>query len=268
MLSKERSRCGIYDSLVSQKHRGLTPERTVARYELELYHTDSGVSYVDGKAFPVRRGMLLCAKPGQLRHSQLPIRSSYIWVPAEAAEAAVLAQLPLCTYIEEPEALASLFRLFSRLHSCALGAAPEPEGTVEYNLHFLALLQLCLQLTRGSCHRPVRNRLIRQAYRYMDAHFCESCTLAQIAESVHVSANHLHSVFLESEGFTPYEYITGKRIEKAKALILMEDISMAQIALETGFCSQSHFTAIFKKQTGMTPVRYKKQLFTQPDLHR
>ena len=268
MLNKEKLRCGIYDSLVSQKYRGVTPVRKVTRYELELYHTDSGVSYVDGEAFPVKRGMLLCARPGQHRHSQLPIRSSYIWVAAEEREAAILEQLPLCTYIEDPESLEALFRAFARLHRCALTSAPEPEGTVEYNLHFLALLQLCLQLTRGSSHQPVRNRLIREAYRYMDTHYCESCTLAQIAESVHISANHLHTVFLDSEGFTPYDYITKKRIEKAKTLILMEDMSMAQIALETGFCSQSHFTAVFKKQTGMTPVRYKKHLFTQPDFHR
>ena len=268
MLNKEKLRCGLYDSLVSQKYKGFTPQRTVVRYEIELYHTDSGVSFVDGQAFPVRRGMLLCARPGQRRHSQLPIRSSYVWVPAEESDADILAQLPLCTYIEDPEALEELFRCFARLHRCALTSAPEPEGTVEFNLHFLALLQLCLQVTRGSTHRPVRNRLIREAYRYMDAHYCESCTLAQIAESAHVSANHLHTVFLESEGFTPYDYITKKRIEKAKTLILMEALSMAQIALETGFCSQSHFTAVFKKQTGMTPVRYKKLLFTQPDLHR
>ena len=268
MLNKESLRCGIYDSSVSQKYKGATPERTVSRYELELYHTDSGISYVDNEAFPVRRGMLLCTHPGQKRHSQLPIRSSYIWVAANTPEAAVLAQLPLCTYIEDTDALQMLFHLFTRLQRCALTEAPEPEGTVEYNLRYLELLRFCLQLTRGGRQRGVRNRLIQDIYQYMDTHFCENCTLGQIAESVHISANHLHTVFLESEGFTPYDYITRKRIAKAKTMILMEDTSMAQIALETGFCSQSHFISVFKKQTGMTPVRYKKQLFTQPDLHR
>ena len=51
MLNKEKLRCGLYDSLVSQKYKGFTPQRTVVRYEIELYHTDSGVSFVDGHAF-------------------------------------------------------------------------------------------------------------------------------------------------------------------------------------------------------------------------
>ena len=95
----------------------------------------------------------------------------------------------------------------------------------------------------------------------MDKHYCESCTLAQIAEAVHLSANHLHRIFVESEGRTPYEYVTEKRIEKAKTLILMGKHSLAQVALETGFCSQSHFTVVFKKSEGQTPAQYRKQLF-------
>ena len=95
----------------------------------------------------------------------------------------------------------------------------------------------------------------------MDKHFCQSCTLQEMAQQLHVSANHLHTVFVQSEKITPYEYVLEKRIERAKTLILMGESSMAQIALETGFCSQSHFTAAFKKKTGQTPARYRKNLF-------
>ena len=261
MLNNEELRCGIYDSQVSQRYKNRTPERTVTRFELELYHNDSGVSYVDGNAYPVRRGMLLCARPGQLRYSQLPIRSSYIWVEPTGDAAWVLEQLPLCSYIDSPEAVESLLRLFTSLHSCMAGQLTEPEGTVERNRLLLEILGTCLKLSRGTGQRPVHSRLIRDAYQYMDKHFCESCTLKEIADHVHLSANHLHTVFLHSEGMTPYEYVTQKRIERAKTLILLGESSLAQIALETGFCSQSHFAAVFKKSTGQTPARYRNQVF-------
>lgn len=261
MLNSDQMHCGVYDSQLSQRYKNRTPQRQVQRYELELYHTDSGTSYVDGKAYPVRRGMLLCARPGQLRHSQLPIRSSYIWIDGEGAVTRVLQQLPICIYIDEPEATERLLRLFHALHSAMHGSYPEPEGTVTRNRLLLEILQNCLQLCRGGEQRPMTSRLIREAYSYMDKHFCENCTLEKIAQAVHVSANHLHTAFMQSEGITPYDYVAKKRIDRAKTLILQGDSSLAQIALETGFCSQSHFTAAFKKSTGQTPARYRKNLF-------
>jgi len=262
MLKKEQLRCGVYDSLVAQMRENRSALRVVTRYELELYHTDSGISYIDGEAHPVRRGMLICARPGQKRYSQLPIRSSYIWIAPESDVAWVLDKIPVCSYIEDEETVEALLRLFPRLHSYTMGVGWSVERTVECNRLFLEILQIYLRQCQGSDKPQLVSHCVREAYRYMDRHYCESCTLSQIAEAVHLSANHLHRVFLESEGCTPYEYVMEKRIEKAKTLILMGEHSLAQVALETGFCSQSHFTAAFKKATGQTPAQYRKQLFS------
>lgn len=261
MLSNEQLRCGIYDSQVSQRYKNRTPERVVTRFELELYHSGTGISYIDGQAYPVRRGMLLCARPGQVRYSQLPIRSSYIWILPEGDVTWVLEKLPVCTYIDSPETVELLLHLFTNLHSTMAGQLPEPERTVTQNRLLLEILQVCLQVGHGGNRRSMQSRLIRDAYRYMDKHFCESCTLEKIAAYVHLSPNHLHTVFLQSEGLTPYAYVTQKRIERAKALILLGESSLAQIALETGFSSQSHFAAAFKKATGQTPAQYRSSLF-------
>ena len=174
----------------------------------------------------------------------------------------VLDKIPACFYIEEDETVEALLQLFTRLHSYTAGADWSAERAVESNRLLLEILKILLGMCReGDKPQPV-NHIIRQAYRYMDRHYCENCPLSKIAEAVHLSANHLHQMFLKSEGFTPYEYVMGKRIEKAKTFILTGDRSLAQIALETGFCSQSHFTAIFKKHTGQTPAQYRTQLFS------
>ncbi|MBP3397122.1 MAG: helix-turn-helix transcriptional regulator [Clostridia bacterium] len=49
-----------------------------------------------------------------------------------------------------------------------------------------------------------------------------------------------------------------RRIEQARRLISAGDKSMLEIALELGFCSQSHFNKVFKKETGMTPAAYRR----------
>lgn len=261
MLSREQLRCGIFDSTVSRKNMTRTPERTVQAYEIELYHARGGIGYVDGEACPIRRGLLLIARPGQVRYSHLPLRSSYIRVWPDRTTEELLKSLPVSTQLDDPEEINSLLYLFARLHGVLMGSVPEWEGTVEANAVFLQILQSVLRLVRRENRRPAQRRLVRDACDYMDRHFNKSCSLEQIAAYVHVSPNHLHTVFLRDEGKTPYEYVTEKRVERAKTLILMGERTLAQIALETGFCSQSHFTATFKKITGKTPARYRRELF-------
>ena len=261
MLKKKELRCSIYDSQIHRSNKSRTAPRTVQRYELELYHTDCGVAHVDGVAYPIRRGMLLRALPGQQRYSQLPVRCSYIWMPPDAEEGQVLELLPTCTYLEDPKVIEELTRVFTQLHINLVSIAPGLEAKVARNRLLLEILQTCLQQCKPGNARPINDRLVRGAYAYMDKNYCESCTLEEIAASVHISPNHLRTVFLNSEGYSPYEYIIRKRLEKAKNMILLSENTLAQIALECGFCSQSHFCAVFKKTTGQTPAQYRKQVF-------
>jgi AraC-like DNA-binding protein len=62
---------------------------------------------------------------------------------------------------------------------------------------------------------------------------------------------------------TPYAAVTAKRVEQAQRLIAAGDKSMLEIALELGFCSQSHFNKVFKKETGMTPALYRRSVLAR-----
>ena len=84
-----------------------------------------------------------------------------------------------------------------------------------------------------------------------------------IADAVQISPNHLHMVFSRETGMTPFEYVLKKRIAHAQRLIMAADKSMLEIALKTGFCSQSHFNKAFRATTGTTPLQYRKQLLQQ-----
>ena len=65
--------------------------------------------------------------------------------------------------------------------------------------------------------------------------------------------------FNKVHGLTPYQYLETIRIEKARTY-LEEGYTPAEVALNTGFSDQSHFTRIFKKQTGENPSQYRKKL--------
>ena len=76
MLNREQMYCGVYDSLVAHKHENRSPMRCVTQYELELYHTDIGVSYIDGEIYPIRRECLFAPDRGS---------SAIVSYPYEAA---------------------------------------------------------------------------------------------------------------------------------------------------------------------------------------
>ncbi|MBV9899000.1 MAG: helix-turn-helix transcriptional regulator [Chloroflexi bacterium] len=58
----------------------------------------------------------------------------------------------------------------------------------------------------------------------------------------------------------PHGYVTKRRIDRAKDLLRHADLSLVDIALAVGFSSQSHFTATFRRHTGMTPGAFRRQL--------
>lgn len=59
-------------------------------------------------------------------------------------------------------------------------------------------------------------------------------------------------------GVPPHRYIGEQRIHRAKELLLDGSRSITDVALDLGFASHSHFTDAFRKITGVTPSRYRK----------
>ena len=69
-----------------------------------------------------------------------------------------------------------------------------------------------------------------------------------------------HNIFSAAVGKTPYEYLTRLRLEEAKRLILMGELSMSEIAEQCGFSSTSYFIQVFHKTAGVSPDKYRRTL--------
>lgn len=265
MLHSEKElSCGIFDSSVLRKDQSRSQTRTVSCYELEIYHTDTGKSYADGESRSIRKGMLLCAAPGMLRRSDFPIRCGFIRLSAQAAQREgllpILSALPVYSYVEDGETADELIALFAKLGQRLAEATGRPDGDVRANAMFFDLLSRIFRLSATPTHaqnaRPASD-MLHAAREYVNEHFTERCSLRQIAEAVNVSPNYLHAAFKSAFGETPYACVMRKRIGKAKKLIMAGQSSMLQIALETGFCSQSHFNKVFKQCEGITPRQFR-----------
>ena len=83
---------------------------------------------------------------------------------------------------------------------------------------------------------------------------------SNLAKEADVHPVHLAAVFRRFHKQTIGEYVQKLRIEKAAQLMLNRELPLSQIALDSGFSDQSHFTRIFKRHTGTTPGAFRKTL--------
>jgi AraC family transcriptional regulator len=100
-------------------------------------------------------------------------------------------------------------------------------------------------------------RKLRQSIDYIQAHLAEDLSLDAIAAQVGISRYYFCQLFKRSTGMSPYQYVIKCRIDRAKELLLFrQDCSIADVAFQVGFASQSQFTKHFKKWVGTTPKKF------------
>lgn len=97
------------------------------------------------------------------------------------------------------------------------------------------------------------------AKRYIDANYAKNITLDSLAEITHINKFYLAHSFTECIGQSPINYLTDRRLEACKELLTSSNFSVAQVASSVGFSSQSYFSQIFRKKTGMTPRQYRNR---------
>lgn len=100
---------------------------------------------------------------------------------------------------------------------------------------------------------------IDEVRQYINANYLNYIKLNELAKVADISKYYLIKQFEECSGLSPHQYITNLRINHAKKL-LKSNKNSADIALESGFYDQSHFTKCFKEYTGVTPMTYKSCL--------
>jgi AraC-like DNA-binding protein len=99
---------------------------------------------------------------------------------------------------------------------------------------------------------------IQRARDYIEDCFAQGISLTELAEHVSLSPYYLLRVFRAEVGMPPYTYLESVRIRHAQHLI-EAGRPLAEVAVETGFSSQSHLTHRFKQIMGVTPGQYAQQ---------
>jgi len=116
--------------------------------------------------------------------------------------------------------------------------------------------------------RKIHTGHIAKCIDYIYEHLHTRITVSQLAGHTGLDASYLSRLFKKEVGVTINEYIRSRKIETAKNLLVYSDYGSAQIASILAFPSQSYFSEVFRRQTGMSPLRYRKTHFRETGIGR
>lgn len=95
---------------------------------------------------------------------------------------------------------------------------------------------------------------------YIDENYQEPIDLDSISQQAYLSPFHFHRIFRQVYRHTPHQYLTRKRMDKAKDM-LSENRSVKDVCNEVGFESIGSFSMLFKKEIGFAPQYYRNMAY-------
>lgn len=107
---------------------------------------------------------------------------------------------------------------------------------------------------------PARERRIRE---YIEQHLDGDLSIKAMAQILDLSPQHFSTQFLRSTGFTPHQYVTHRRVSHAQKLLADASISFIDVALSSGFSSQSQLITTFRRIVGVTPGKFRMSIATR-----
>ena len=105
----------------------------------------------------------------------------------------------------------------------------------------------------------VDDPLLAEAIRFIRGRAAEPITIDQLLRAVPINRRRLERRFVEVLGRTPYQEVLRVHVERAKALLSGTDLSMPQVAEQSGFTTPRMLSQTFSKLTGVTPSAYRRR---------
>lgn len=218
-----------------------------------------------GKQFQAARGQVVYF-PSQLPHACHPENPAVWKYTMIFIHPGWLDQIPSDFHSLQPLHVPVLLdeyrneRCVELIHSCKLRLQQKANPLeIESNLLALmresGLLQVKAESTsKNNIYKSPALLLVKQ---YLDCHYKERITLDTLQDISGISKFHLIRLFVESFHLAPHAYQNLLRINYAKQQLLLGR-TIADVALESGFYDQSHFSRTFSGSVGTTPLQYTK----------
>lgn len=264
--------------------RNVTTDRQEAHthefLEIVYIAEGSGLQMVDDREYEVRRGALLFINYGQVHAFSTDSSMTYYNIllkPEFLGEELINSEnafsLLTLTAFEDfrlseagvPSFCAFEGRELREIDTAAAGMYEEfrrkgPGYRTVLRGYLSVLLaklfrRMALPVPEATAHR--QKSIAPEILEYIEAHCCEKLTLSDLARRCFYNPSYFSRIFKEVSGRSLTDYISEKRIERAKELLSSSDCTIEEIAARTGYNDRGQFFRQFKAVTGMTPGAFR-----------
>jgi AraC family transcriptional regulator len=139
-----------------------------------------------------------------------------------------------------------------------------PELYAEQAIHWLAMHLLLKH--NGADPDDLRreilpDRRLDRVIALIRSRLSEPLSLDELSTTAHISKFHFSRLFRERTGLSPHAFLVAERMTLARDLLGNSDLSIAEIARQTGYAQAPHFAVAFRKANGMSPSQYRERLW-------
>ena len=241
-------------------------------YEMAFVTSGSGKQMINGVESPIIKGSIFLLTPADF-HEIVPDEDSEIqlynliftaeMIPQQVMEL-LFSERHMYIHCFEDRAYERMLweweRIWDEAHISQVGSQYIVHGAIERVL--IDLYRQCnIQQSKleNSNARHTTDAVIRNSTIFIQHRFRESISLEQVAKHYNLSPNYFSGCFKQVLGVSFQTYVVNTRLEFAKSLLRVSNLSVTEICFSSGFNTLTYFERVFKKKTRVTATEYRAQ---------
>ncbi len=238
-----------------------TNRQNLDSYELRYTLSGEGILEYEGKKYNLREGegyFISCKKPHIYYAKKCGWKSTVLHINGSLCDDFFESYEKTGVYKFSNTACPSYEMMQFQVIQSTQKVYPYQEYRINCLIDLL-LSELLASTEHAACAEQNNNtEVITSVLDYVHANFASNIVFEKLAKEFGISRTLLFENFKRYTGFTPANYLMQLRIKQAKLLLKTSNNSIEEIATQIGFNDAGHFSQIFKKEVGTTPLKYRK----------
>lgn len=241
------------------------PKHFHESYGIGLSDRGTGVIHCQGTKYTTPPGQLIFFHPGEVHsgyaNEQEPWTYRMMYLDITLVSKVLEGYSPTVSFPETTFCNKAIAAAFILTHDLFTQSA----STLEHEAFLHNFVKLLVQQTKNQSRteQTVRDfKTVKLVREYLEENYRDNISITTVANLTGLSPNYLVTAFRREVGIPPHSYQTQVRVQRAK-YDLHTQKPLAQVAIDAGFCDQSHFNRCFKRLVGVTPGYYRESNFIQ-----
>lgn len=244
---------------ISDPEYNVKRDKGLSSHQFLFTSSGTGGLHVGGREYCQKKGSVFYLAPG-IPHEYCPADGDWVtnWVVFRGEYAAELMKnmgFDGFEYAEDFD-IEGCGRIFRRIFSAADDPINGGENASE--LLYEYILAVRRSMFSDTHKTGSMNDIAAKAIVYIDQNYMNDISDEMLAGLSGVSVNHFCRIFKAETSMRPLEYIAGRRISAAKALLVNTELEIGEIGRRVGYADRNYFSIVFRRTEGVSPREYRR----------